>query len=140
MRRFLFLALALLALLALRTRTAAASTPHDPGTPKYAASARYICVPAVVWQDRALCPSHGPGTTAYRIAAINLPDALPELPVQELPEEDDGRVLPRTYAHVNTLPLNVYRHPMEAGEGLNPVTGGSASRDPSILRDRSGIR
>ncbi len=120
MRRFLLIALTLLTLLALRARTAAASARQDPGIPKRA-SARYVCVPTVVWQDRAMCPSHGPGTTAYRIASIRLPDALPELPAQELPVDEDDDLLPHAYAHVNTLPLNIYRHPMEAAQGLPPV-------------------
>ena len=121
MRRFLLIALALLVLLALRTRLVAASTVSDPGTPKHAAHTRYVCVPSVLWQDRQLCPSHGPGTTDYRIASIRLPDQLPELPARELPVDEDDDLLPHAYAHVNTLPLNVYRHPMEAAEGLPPV-------------------
>ena len=119
-RRFLLIALTLLALLALRAKTVAASAPHDPGIRKRA-SARYVCVPAVVWQDRTMCPAHGPGTTAYRIASIKLPDSLPELPARELPVDEDDDLLPHTYAHVNRLPLNVYRHPMEAVQGLPPV-------------------
>jgi hypothetical protein len=78
-------------------------------------------VPDIVWQDRALCPSHGPGTTAYRIASIDLPDPLPELPVRELPQDENDDLLPHWYAHVTELPLDVYRHPMEAAEGLPPV-------------------
>jgi hypothetical protein len=74
-----------------------------------------------VWQDHALCPSHGPATTAFRIASISLPNPLPELPVGELPQEEDDDLLPHRYAHVNKLPLNIYRHPMEAAQGLPPV-------------------
>jgi hypothetical protein len=121
MRRFLFIASGLVVLMALRVGPVAASGLDDPGAPKRAASARYVCVPNVVWQDRALCPSHGPATTAYRIASITLPDPLPELPARELPEEEDDDLLPHSYAHVNKLPLNIYRHPMEAAEGLPPV-------------------
>jgi hypothetical protein len=78
-------------------------------------------VPDLVWQDRALCPSHGPGTTDYRIASIRLPDPLPELPAEELPLDEDDDLLPHTYAHVNKLPLDIYRHPLEAAQGLPPV-------------------
>lgn len=35
--------------------------------------------------------------------------------------DEDDDLLPHTYAHVNQIPLNVYRHPMEAAEGLPPV-------------------
>ncbi len=121
MRRFLFIILASLILLALRIQPVAASGAHNPGTPRRAAHARYVCVPTVVWQDRALCPSHGPATTAYRIASIRLPESLPELPVRELPVDEDDDLLPHTYAHVNKLPLNIYHHPMEAAQGLPPV-------------------
>jgi hypothetical protein len=121
MRRCLFIASVLVVILALRAGPVAASGLDDPGSPKRAAPARYICVPNVVWQDRALCPSHGPATTAYRLASIALPDPLPELPVRELPEEEDDDLLPHSYAHVNKLPLNIYRHPMEAAAGLPPV-------------------
>jgi hypothetical protein len=117
MRRYLLFTLGLLALLALKTAPAAASELYDPGPP----SARYVCVPHLIWQDPSLCPDRGPGTTAYRISSINLPDPLPELPVLELPDEEDEELLPHRYAHVNKLPLNVYRHPMEAAEGLPPV-------------------
>jgi len=121
MRRLLFIALASLALLALGSRPAAAASAQDPGTPKHVARARYVCVPTVVWQDRALCPSHGPGTTEYRIASIRLPETLPELPAHELPVDEDDDLLPHAYAHVNTLPLNVYHHPIEAAQGLPPA-------------------
>jgi hypothetical protein len=78
-------------------------------------------VPNLLWEDRAICPSHGPGTTNYRIASIKLPSPLPELPAEELPVDEDDDLLPHTYAHVNSLPLNVYRHPMEAAQGLPPA-------------------
>jgi hypothetical protein len=77
-------------------------------------------VPSLIWRNPELCPTYGPGTTAQRIASIQLPDPLPELPASELPQEEDD-VLPYTYAHVKTTPLNVYRHPMEAAMGLPPV-------------------
>jgi len=82
---------------------------------------RYICVPNLVWRRPELCPSYGPGTTEYRIASIRLPDPLPRLPVLELPHKEEDPVTPHAYAHVKTLPLNVYRHPMEAAMGLPPV-------------------
>jgi hypothetical protein len=80
-------------------------------------------VPSLIWRNPELCPRYGPGTTAYRIASIRLPDPLPELPVLELPhdEEEEKDLLPHTYAHVKTLPLNIYRHPMEATMGLPPA-------------------
>ncbi|MFW6115463.1 MAG: L,D-transpeptidase [Chloroflexota bacterium] len=122
MRRYLFFASALLLLvLGLSARPAAAAEVQEREAPKHAVEARYVCVPNVVWQDRALCPPHGPGTTAYRLASIRLPEVLPELPAQELPVEEDEDFLPHTYAIATSLPLDVYRHPMEAAEGLPPV-------------------
>jgi hypothetical protein len=130
MRRLLFFSLALLAFLALGADPVAASEVFPTESLAYEAldpeiaervGTRYVCVPNMIWQDRALCPSHGPGTTEYRIASIRLPDALPELPAQELPQEEDDDLLPHTYAHVTALPLNVYRHPMEAVQGLPPA-------------------
>ncbi len=120
MRRHLSIALSLFILLAPKTRPAQASDLYDPGEPHARATrARYVCVPSLVWRNPELCPSYGPGTTPYRIASIRLPDPLPELPVLELPQDDD--VVPHTYAYVKTLPLNVYRHPMEATLGLPPT-------------------
>ncbi len=125
MRRYLFISLALFVLLALKAEPADAAGPHHPGEPHARAShARYVCVPSLIWRSPELCPTYGPGTTAYRIASIRLPDPLPELPVFELPDddnEDDEDLLPHPYAHVKTVPLNVYRHPMEAAMGLPPV-------------------
>ncbi|MBL7062834.1 MAG: L,D-transpeptidase [Anaerolineae bacterium] len=123
MHRYLLVILALLILLALKAEPAAAAGPYDPGQPPArAVHTRYVCVPSLIWRSPELCPSHGPGTTAYRIASIHLPDPLPELPVFELPhDEDDDDLVPHTYAHVKTLPLNVYRHPMEAAMGLPPA-------------------
>ena len=121
MRRRLFIVLGLLILLAPKMEPAKAADLYDPGEPL----ARYVCVPSLIWRNPELCPPHGPGTTAYRIASIRLPDPLPELPVLEFPhdedEEENGDLLPHTYAHVKTLPLNVYRHPVEAAMGLPPV-------------------
>jgi hypothetical protein len=120
--RYLFVILALLILLALKTESAGASGLPDPGSPAtHAAPTRYVCVPHLLWRNWELCPSHGPGATAYRIASIRLPDPLPELPALELPHNEDDELLPHTYAYVKTLPLNVYRHPMEAAMGLPPV-------------------
>ena len=121
MRRCLPIILSLFILLALKTEPAEATGLHDPGEPHArAVRARYVCVPSLFWRNPELCPSYGPGATPYRIASIRLPDPLPELPVIELPQDDDDLV-PHTYAYVKTLPLNVYRHPVEAAMGLPPV-------------------
>ena len=124
MRRYLFIALGILTLSVLYVEPVGAAALYvaedrDPGRP----GTRYVCVPSLIWRNPELCSSYGPGTTAYRIAAIHLPDPLPELPVIELPqdEEEENEAVPHTYAHVKTLPLNVYRHPMEAARGLPPV-------------------
>jgi len=122
MHRYLPITLALFILLTLRTKPATAIAPRDPGEPRArAVPARYICVPNLVWRNPELCPTYGPGTTAYRLASIRLPDPLPELPVLELPHDEDDDLVPHVYAYVRTLPLNVYRHPMEAAMGLPPV-------------------
>lgn len=122
MHRYLPITLALFILLTLRTKPATAIAPRDPGEPRArAVLARYICVPNLVWRNPELCPTYGPGTTAYRLASIRLPDPLPELPVLELPHDEDDDLVPHVYAYVRTLPLNVYRHPMEAAMGLPPV-------------------
>ncbi len=120
MRRYLFIVLGLLVLLALKTEPAEAAGLHDPGEPQaHTVRARYVCVPSLLWHNPEMCPSHGPGTTPYRLASIRLPDPLPELPALELPQDDD--LVPHTYAYVKILPLNVYRHPMEAAMGLPPA-------------------
>ena len=82
---------------------------------------RYVCLPSLMWRYPELCPSYGPGDTAYRISSIQLPNPLPELPVQEIEHDEEDDLLPYTYAIVRSLPLNVYRHPMEAAAGLPPV-------------------
>ena len=121
MRRILFTIPGLfLVLLALRAGLAQASGLHDTGGSP-ATRARYICVPSLIWRNPELCPSYGPGATLYRIASIRLPNPLPALPVTELPHNEEEDVVPRTYAYVRTLPLNIYRHPMEAAAGLPPV-------------------
>jgi len=121
MRRYLFILLGLLILLPTKTEPAGASGLQNPGEPRaQAVRARYVCVPSLVWRNPELCPSYGPGTTPYRLASIRLPDPLPELPVLELPQDEDDLV-PHTYAYVRTLPLNIYHHPMEAAMGLPPV-------------------
>jgi len=119
---YLSLAIGLLTLLSRNSRYVAVAGPT--GTVNASASLRpagYVCVPSLIWRNPELCPSYGPGTTEYRIASIHLPDPLPELPVLDLPREDDDLVMPRRYAYVKTLPLEVYRHPMEAAMGLPPV-------------------
>jgi hypothetical protein len=123
MRRYLPVALGLLILLAWEVEPAAATGLYDWGAPvTRPAHTRYVCVPSLIWRNPELCPPHGPGTTAYRLASIRLPDPLPELPALELPhDEEDEDLLPHRYAHVKTLPLDVYRHPMEAAMGLPPV-------------------
>ncbi len=122
MHRYLLIVAGALTLLAQTVEPATASGPRDPGSPQL--YTRYVCVPNLIWRYPELCPPHGPGTTAYRLASIRLPDPLPELPVLEIPRqegEEDDDILPHVYAHVKTLPLNVYRHPMEAAMGLPPV-------------------
>jgi len=126
MRRHLFIVLSiilgLVVLLTLKVQPAAASGPHNPGLPPArTARGRYVCVPSLMWRSPELCPPYGPGTTRYRIASIRLPNPLPELPVLELPHEEEEDVVPYAYAYVKTLPLNIYRHPIEAAMGLPPV-------------------
>ena len=93
---------------------AQASAMQSPAT-------RYVCVPSLMWRNPELCPSHGPGATAYRISSISLPDPLPELPVTEMEHDEEEELVPHTFALVRNPPLNVYRHPMEAAAGLPPV-------------------
>ncbi|MEE8391344.1 MAG: L,D-transpeptidase [Anaerolineae bacterium] len=121
-RRYLFIVLGLFLLFALQVEPAQATGLNNPGPPQArSAYARYACVPSLIWSHPELCPTYGPGTTAYRIASITLPNPLPELPVLELPSRDDKDIMPRTYAYVKTLPLNIYHHPMEAAMGLPPA-------------------
>lgn len=121
MHHYLLIVLSSLILLVPQVEPVIASGSHHPGSPTRVTPTRYVCVPNLIWREPALCPSYGPGTTAYRLASINLPDPLPELPALELPHDEDEELLPHRYAHVNSLPLNVYRHPMEAERGLPPV-------------------
>jgi hypothetical protein len=103
-------------------RSASATAPAGRS-----ANTRYVCVPSLVWSSPELCPNYGPATTARRHDTIRLPDPLPELRATDPVAEDpaDGpiaeEILPHTYGHVTALPLSVYRHPMEAIEGLPPV-------------------
>ena len=123
MRCTFLIALQMCVLLALPCGIASAASPDDSAGPRTSpAGTPYVCVPSLIWRSPELCPSYGPGTTAYRIASIRLPDPLPALPVTEIPQDDeDKQLLPHVYAHVKTLPLSVYRHPMEAAMGLPPV-------------------
>ena len=126
MRRYLFIALCAilgsLILLASQVEPAEAAPLQDPGeADTRPEGARYACVPSLMWRNPEECPAYGPGRTAYRISSIQLPDPLPELPVTELPQDEDEDLVPYTYALVKTLPLNVYRHPMEATMGLPPA-------------------
>jgi len=122
MRRYLFIVAGLLALLSLTIRPVSAGDKLDPLAPRTRLlAAPYVCVPSLIWRNPELCPTYGPGTTPYRIASIRLPDTLPELPVMELPHDEDDEVTPFTFAHVKEVPSNVYRHPMEAAMGLPPV-------------------
>jgi lipoprotein-anchoring transpeptidase ErfK/SrfK len=123
MRRYLIVVLTLLFLGALGIGLVEAASDLDPGdADETPVRARYACVPSLVWRNPELCPSYGPGTTVRRIASMRLPDPLPDLPVEELStEEDEDETLPHTYAYVSALPLNVYRHPLEAKTGLPPV-------------------
>jgi len=96
-----------------------ASAPaDDPGT---STNSSVVCTPTRLWRWRETCPERGPGATAYRIAHIRLPDPLPELPVVEFEHDPEEDVVPFTYAYVRSLPLLIYRHPMEAAMGLPPV-------------------
>lgn len=123
MRRYLVILAGLFVLLAVRAEPVTAADMHNPGASAAGPfPARYVCVPSLMWRNPELCPPYGPGTTPYRIASIRLPEKLPDLPVLELPQdEEDEDLVPHVYAHVKTLPLNVYRHPMEAAMGLPPV-------------------
>jgi hypothetical protein len=99
----------------------AALSPDSHETDVRPGRTRYVCLPSLMWRNPELCPSYGPGDTAYRISSIQLPNPLPELPVQEIEHDEKDDLLPYTYAIVRSLPLNVYRHPMEAAAGLPPV-------------------
>ena len=81
----------------------------------------FICTPNRLWRRPTTCADRGPGTLAYRIAHIRPPSPLPELPLVELKPEPGEEVVPYVYAYVRTLPLPIYRHPMEAVMGLPPV-------------------
>ena len=105
-----------------RAGSLAVSASDGYETEAHPVHTRYICVPSLMWRNPELCPSYGPGHTAYRVSSIRLPDPLPELPVKEIPRDDgEEELLPHTYALVKDPPLNVYRHPMEAAAGLAPV-------------------
>lgn len=93
--------------------------PISPGVPP--AASGVICTPRRLWRWRHTCGQDGPGTTAYRVAHISLPDPLPELSVAEVTPDPGEDVVPFTYAYVHTLPLPIYRHPLEAALGLPPV-------------------
>jgi hypothetical protein len=123
MRRHVLIALGLSFVLSAPSVTPSQAVGlRDPGAPRsHAHHAHYACVPSLIWKHPELCPTYGPGTTAYRITSIRLPDPLPELPVLELPSRDDQDIMPRTYAYVKTLPLDIYHHPLEAAMGLPPV-------------------
>ena len=122
MHRYVFVLLGVLILFVSKAVPVAAADMYAPGEPPASASRpRYVCVPSLLWSNPELCPTYGPGTTAYRIASIRLPNPLPELPVLELPQDDENELVPHAYAYVRTTPLNVYRHPMEAAAGLPPV-------------------
>ena len=122
MRRHFPIVIALFTLFILSPKHVDAASPHGQNeTSAILSPTRYVCVPSLIWRNPELCPSYGPGTTEYRIASIILPDPLPGLPVLDLPHEEDDPVTPHTYAHVTTLPLSIYRHPMEAAMGLPPV-------------------
>jgi lipoprotein-anchoring transpeptidase ErfK/SrfK len=98
-----------------------ASPPASPPAPIVPTNQSIVCTPGRVWRQRESCPAQGPATTAYRIAHIRLPDPLPELPLVELTPPPDEEVVPFTFGYVRTLPLEIYRHPLEASMGLPPV-------------------
>jgi hypothetical protein len=121
MQRKNSIVLGLLFALALNSGAALAYTiPGTQNGPGRDSSARFVCVPSLLWRNPELCPSYGPATTAYRLASIQIPDPLPDLPVMELPHDEGDDLLPHTYAHVSVLPLDIYRHPAEAVRGLPP--------------------
>lgn len=91
-----------------------------PSTPPLVSSG-VVCTPGRLWRWRETCPERGPGTTAYRLAHIRLPDPLPSLPLVQLRPQPDTAVVPFTYAYVRALPLSIYRHPLEAALGLPPA-------------------
>ena len=100
-----------------------ASPARSPSFPTWTTrpTPGFICTPTRLWRRPTTCADRGPGTLAYRLAHIRLPDPLPELPLVELKPEPGEEVVPFVYAYVRTLPLPVYRHPMEAALGLPPV-------------------
>lgn len=81
----------------------------------------FVCTPGRLWRWPNTCSQRGPGTAAYRLAHIRIPNPLPELPLVELKPEPGEEVVPYVYAYVRTLPLAIYRHPTEAALGLPPV-------------------
>jgi len=122
MRRYPFIVLAMALLLIAGAETAEAAEPDDPiDVSSPPDNARYACVPSLMWRNPALCPNYGPGRAAYRVSSIQLSHPLPELPVKEFESDETEDILPHKYAFVKTLPLNVYKHPMEAAIGLPPV-------------------
>lgn len=100
-----------------REEPASLFSPSIPG----AGVSDRVCTPGRLWRWRSSCPEYGPGATAFRLARIRLPDPLPQLPVVELKPHPEEEVVPYTYAYVRRLPLEIYRHPMEAVLGLPPV-------------------
>lgn len=96
------------------------SHPPSPSAPG-AGMGNVVCTPGRLWRWRPACPEYGPGTTAYRVAHIRLPNPLPQLPLVELKPDPEEELVPYTYAYVRRLPLEIYRHPMEAALGLPPV-------------------
>lgn len=91
----------------------------DPAAPP--APLGFICTPGRISHGRESCLDYGPGVTSYRVARVRLPDPLPQLSLVELTPEPDEEVVPFTFAYVHALPLNVYRHPIEAAMGLPPL-------------------
>ncbi|MBN1956295.1 MAG: L,D-transpeptidase [Anaerolineae bacterium] len=125
-RRVLFCMLAAAAVVVLGFPLTAAATEYPPrGSVAEPLSPPAIngvvCTPGRVWRWRQSCPGNGPATTDYRISHIRLPDPLPELPLVEMEVDPEEDVVPFTFAYVRTLPLSIYRHPLEAALGLPPV-------------------
>jgi lipoprotein-anchoring transpeptidase ErfK/SrfK len=108
------------ALLALLIFPAATAADQPADFVVRAGHTRYACVPSLIWRHPELCPGYGPGNATYRLASAEPLETPRPLPVVELPESDED-VVPHTYAHVGTLPLNVYRHPADEEMGLPPV-------------------
>jgi len=82
----------------------------------------YICSTSLMQRYPWRCPPYGPGTREMRLAYLRarLPDPLPDLPVQLLPQPA-GRVTRYLYGQIINYPAPTYRHPAEAEANLPPL-------------------